>query len=90
MPSLRGIRIPKWSDTSIRKWTDTGDSATSGYLSVEVPKVTGMIELEDIMNANQVVSTGSQFWKRVMQTMHIYNMYTAMKDQWDALVKEAD
>ena len=74
----------------VRKWTNTGDPSTSGYTSVEVPKVTGMIELEDIMNASQIVSTGSQFWKRVMQTMHNYIMYTAMKDQWDLLVKEAD
>ena len=74
----------------VRKWTDTGDPATSGYLAIEVPAVTGMIELEDIMNANQIVSTGSQFWKRVMQTMHNYIMYTVMKDQWDKLVKEAD
>ena len=58
----------------VRKWTDTGDPATSGYLSIEVPKVTGMIELEDIMNPSQIVSTGSQFWKRVMQTMHNYIM----------------
>ena len=74
----------------VRKWTDTGDPSTSGYLSVEVPKVTGMIELEDVMNPTQIVSTGSQFWQRVMQTMHNFIMYTAMKDQWDLRVKEAD
>ena len=74
----------------VRKWTDTGDPSTSGYLSIEVPKVTGMIELKDIMNTNQIVSTGSQFWKRVMQTMHNFIMYTAMKDQWNALITEAD
>ena len=44
----------------VRKWTDTGDPSTSGYLSVEVPKVTGMVELEDVMNPSQIVSTGSQ------------------------------
>ena len=74
----------------VRKWTDTGDPSTSGYLSIDVPKVTCMIELEDIMNPSQIVTTGSQFWKRVMQTMHNYIMYTAMKDQWGSLVKEAD
>ena len=52
----------------VRRWTDTGDPATSGYLSVDSPKVTGMIELEDVMNPTQIVATGSQFWKRVMQT----------------------
>ena len=74
----------------VRKWTDTGDASTSGYLSIEVPRVTGMIELEDVMNPSQIVSTGSQFWKRMMQTMHNFIMHTAMKDQWSSLVKEAD
>ena len=74
----------------VRKWTDTGDASTSEYLSIEVPKVTGMIELEDVMNPSQIVSTGSEFWKRVMQTMQTFIMYTVMKDQWDSLVKEAD
>ena len=73
-----------------RKWTDTGDPSTSGYLSVEVPSVTGMVELEDVMNASQIVSTGSQFWKRVMQQLHRNIMWTAMKDQWSSLTKEAD
>ena len=50
----------------IRKWTDTGDSDTSGYLRIEVPKVTQMLELEEVMNANQIVATGSHFWKRVI------------------------
>ena len=74
----------------VRTWTDTGDPATSGYLSIEVPKVTSMLELEEIMNPSQIVSTGSQFWKRVMQTMHNNIMSTAMKDQWDALVRDRD
>ena len=73
-----------------RKWTDTGDPSTSGYLSIEVPKVTGMVELEDVMNPSQIVSTGSQFWKRVMQTMHNNIMYTVMKDQWVSLLRDRD
>ena len=74
----------------VRRWTDTGDPSTSGYLSIVAPSVTGMIELEDIMNPTQIVATGSQFWKRVMQTMHNYIMYTAMKDQWSELIKNSD
>ena len=73
-----------------RKWTDTGDPDTSGYTSVNSPKVTGVIELEAIMNPSQIVSTGSQFWKRVMQTMHNHIMFTAMKDQWQALIRDRD
>ena len=74
----------------VRKWTDTGDPSTSGYLSVTVPSVITMIELEEIMNPTQIVSTGSQFWKRVMQTMHYFIMAKAMKDQWSELIKESD
>ena len=74
----------------MRLWTDTGNPSTSGYLSVSSPTVTGMIELEDVMNPTQIVSTGSQFWKRVAQQMHNYIMYTAMKDQWNELIKNSD
>ena len=73
-----------------RKWTDTGNPATSGYLSIVSPKSTKMIELEEIMNANQIVSTGTQFWKRVMQTMHNKIMTEVMKDQWNALLQDRD
>ena len=74
----------------MREWTDTGDASTSGYLSIEVPSAITMIELEDIMNPSQIVSTGVQFWKRVVQTMHYFIMAKVMKDQWSALIKKAD
>ena len=73
-----------------RKWTDTGDASSSGYLSIRVPMATEMIELEEIMNATQIVSTGSQFWKRVMHTLHNKIMTEVMKDQWNASVAERD
>ena len=75
---------------SVRLWTDTGNPSTSGYLSVSSPTVTGMIELEDVMNPTQIVSTGRQFWQRVAQQMHNFIMYTAMKDQWSKLIKNSD
>ena len=75
---------------STRKWTDTGDPSTSGYLSINTALSTKMIELEEIMNATQIVSTGSEFWKRVMQTLHNKIMTEVMKDQWNASVAEAD
>ena len=75
---------------STRKWTDTGDPSTSGYLSIYTSLSTKMIELEEIMNATQIVSTGSQFWKRVMHTLHNKIMTEVMKDQWNASVAEAD
>ena len=75
---------------STRKWTDTGDPSTSGYLSINTASSTKMIELEEIMNATQIVSTGSQFWKRVMHTLHNKIMTEVMKDQWNASVAEHD
>ena len=73
-----------------RKWTDTGDPSTSGYVSIDVPKVTGVVELEEIMNPTQIVATGSQFWKRVMQEVHNKIMTELMRKQWDALIKDRD
>ena len=73
-----------------RKWTDTGNPATSGYLAITFPVATQMIELEEIMNAHQTVATGSEFWIRVMQTMHNKIMTQVMKDQWNALVQMRD
>ena len=75
---------------STRKWTDTGDPSTSGYLSINTPRATEMIELEEIMNSTQIVATGSEFWKRVMQTLHNRIMTHVMKDQWNASVSEPD
>ena len=75
---------------STRKWTDTGDPTTSGYLSIDTRLAVKMIELEEIMNSTQIVSTGSEFWKRVKQTLHNRIMTHMMTDQWSALVAEAD
>ena len=75
---------------STRKWTDTGDPSTSAYLFIDTALSTKMIELEEIMNATQIVSTGSQFWKRVMHTLHNKIMTEVMKDQWNASVAERD
>ena len=42
------------------------------------------------MNANQVVATGSQFWKRVMQEVHNNIMAELMTKQFDMLVANRD
>ena len=60
------------------------------YRRVETPIVVGRIELEDVMNANQIVATGSEFWKRVMQEMHNKIMDTLMKQQVAMLVSHRD
>ena len=57
---------------------------------VENPNSGGEIELEDVMNANQIVATGSQFWKRVMQEVHNKIMHNVMNEQMQRLVREPD
>ena len=74
----------------IRKWTDTGNPATSGYLRIEVPTVTQMVELEEVMNADQIVSTGAMFWQRVMQEVHNKIMAMMMTQQYNLLVNKRD
>ena len=60
------------------------------YQCVETPSVTSNIELEDIMNADQVMMDGSMFWKRVMQEMHNNVMFNVAKKQKDVLVTRRD
>ena len=48
------------------------------------------IELEDIMNANQSVTSGSRFWKRVMQEVHKKVMTKRVYEQDYALIYDAD
>ena len=74
----------------IRKWTDTGDPSTSAYLRIETPKVTQMLELEEVMNASQIVATGRQFWNRVKQEVQNKIMTEAMRKQWQLQVANRD
>ena len=60
------------------------------YRRVETKTVDCVLELEEIMNASQIVSTGSQFWKRVMQEMHNKIMHNVMAEQMRWLVAEPD
>ena len=57
---------------------------------MEIKTVDCALELEEIMNANQIVATGSQFWKRVMQEVHNKIMHNVMNEQMQRLVKEPD
>ena len=60
------------------------------YRRVENPNSGGQIELEDVMNANQIVATRSQFWKRVMQEVHNNIMTELMRKQFEMLVANRD
>ena len=68
----------------IRKWV------TGMYRFAEVKTVDCVLELEEIMNASQIVATGSQFWKRVMQEIHNKIMHNVMAEQMQWLVAEPD
>ena len=68
----------------IRKWV------TGMYRFAEVKTVDCVLELEEIMNASQIVATGSQFWRRVMQEMHNKMMHNVMAEQMRWLVTEPD
>ena len=48
------------------------------------------VELEDIMSAKQSVTTGSEFWKRVMQEVHNKVMQALMNQQEAALTFNGD
>ena len=74
----------------VRKWTDTGNPSTSGYLRMEIKNQDCEVELEEIMNAHQIVSTGTQFWQRVMQEVNNKIMHNVMKEQIWRLIQDPD
>ena len=60
------------------------------YRRVETKTVDCALELEEIMNANQGVTTGSMFWKRAMQEVHNKIMHNVMNEQMQRLILEPD
>ena len=48
------------------------------------------VELEDIMSTKQSVTTGNEFWKRVMQEVHNKSMRALMHEQDTALAFNGD
>ena len=46
------------------------------------------MELEEVMSAKQSVTTGSEFWKRVMQEVHNKVMQALMNRQSAALTTD--
>ena len=48
------------------------------------------MELEQIMNADQSVTSGSLFWKRVMQEVHNKIMHNVIQEQKQRLIKMPD
>ena len=60
------------------------------YRRVETQTVDCEVELEEIMNANQIVTTGSMFWQRVMQEVNNKIMHNVMKEQIPRFVTDPD
>ena len=60
------------------------------YRRVETKTVDCEVELEEIMNANQIVATGSMFWQRVMQEVNNKIMHNVMMEQIRRLILEPD
>ena len=61
-------KVIRFKFTEVIRWYQLGS-----YRRVETPAIDAQIELEEIMNANQIVATGSMFWNRVMQEVHKQN-----------------
>ena len=62
----------------------------NSYRRVETKTVDCEVELEEIMNASQIVSTGTQFWQRVMQEVNNKIMHNTMKEQIWRLINDPD
>ena len=78
-------KVVKFSLTYLtRKWV------LGEYKRIEFKTKDYGVELEDVMNAKQSVTTGSEFWKRVMQEVHNKVMQSLLNEQEAALLFNAD
>ena len=78
-------KVVKFSLTYLtRKWV------TGMYRFVEYKTKDYGVELEDVMSSKQSVTTGSMFWKRVMQEVHNKVMQSLLNEQEAALLFNAD
>ena len=78
-------KVVKFSLTYLtRKWV-TGMYRFVGYKTKDYG-----VELEEVMSAKQSVTTGSEFWKRVMQEVHNKVMQSLLNEQEAALTFNAD
>ena len=74
--------VVKFSVTYLtRQWTDTGNPSTSGYLRYSLKPKEYTVELEDIMSAQLSVTSGNEFWRRVMQEVHNMTMQKLMYEK---------
>ena len=64
--------------------------AIDGYRQVAFKTKNYGVELEDIMSNEQSVTTGNEFWKRVMQEVHKKSMQALINQQESALTYDGD
>ena len=64
--------------------------ASGAYQRVQFKSALYTVELEEIMNAQQPVTSGSLFWKRVMQEVHNKMMHNILEEQKQRMIKNPD
>ena len=77
--------VIRFKFTQVIRWYQLGF-----YRRVETPAIDALIELENIMNADQIVATGSMFWKRVMQEVNNKIVTIVATKQKQLLVSRRD
>ena len=78
-------KVIRFKFTQVIRWYQLGF-----YRRVETPAIDALIELENIMNADQIVATGSMFWKRVMQEVNNKIVTIVATKQRQLLVSRRD
>ena len=78
-------KVVKFSVTYLTRLYMSGS-----YRRVEFKSKDYGVELEDIMSAKQSVTTGSEFWKRVMQEVHNKVMQALINQQSAAMSHHSD
>ena len=78
-------KVIRFKFVQVVRWYQLGT-----YRRVEVADIEAVIELENIMNASQVVLDGVMFWKRVMQEVHNSIMKIIATKQKNVLLTNRD
>ena len=78
-------KVIRFKFTQVIRWYQLGS-----YRRVKTPAIDALIELENIMNADQIVATGSMFWKQVMQEVNNKIVTIVATKQEQLLVSRRD
>ena len=78
-------KVIRFKFTQVIRWYQLGT-----YRRVETAAIEFKIELKNVMNVDQIVATGSMFWKRVMQEVHNNIMKIVATKQKQVLLTRRD